>query len=156
MSCLPGRPVSGLVLVAQQGFQGVEPLRPEALVMREPAMRLCEPRRLEPTVMDPSGNAPTKQTGAFEHLDVLGGPGQGNGEGLGQLGHAPLTFGQTKEHGAARRVGERVEHGIEVRRSKLNHTVERVPPRPDCQPVGLGLSPARTVLTPGDDGPTCG
>ena len=53
------------------------------------------------------------QAGALQHLDVLGGGRQRDGEGLGELADRALAVGELRQHPPAGRVAEGVEDGAE-------------------------------------------
>src|SRR3546814_488837 len=72
------------------------------------------------------------QAGAFEHLDVLGGAGERDLERRGKLADGARLPGERLQHGAPRRIGEGLEHAIQVRAVRdigliVNHGVEYTP-----------------------------
>src|SRR5262249_31325788 len=54
------------------------------------------------------------ESGALEHLEVLGNRGLAHGEGLGELRRVYLTLRQSRQDGAARRIREGREGLIEL------------------------------------------
>ena len=63
------------------------------------------------------------ETGAFEHLYVLGHGLQADRERFGQLVHGAVAIGQMGEDGAPGAVGQRGEHDVEVVVGSSGHAV---------------------------------
>jgi hypothetical protein len=76
------------------------------------------------------------QAGMFERLDVFGGGGERNGEGLRELADRSLAAREFAQHPAAGDVAEGVKDGIQLRRLSFNHVVEYRGRLLDSQPFG--------------------
>src|SRR6266849_5746342 len=100
--------------VAQIVIQTIQALRPEPLVVRHPIGDILERRGRDPARPPLRLAATCNQTGVFQHLEVPGDGGHAHGKGRRQLCDRGLAGGQTREDGAASRVGESGEGGAEV------------------------------------------
>ncbi len=76
------------------------------------------------------------QTRPFQHLDVLRGRSQRDGEGLRQLADGPLAGGEFAQHAPAGGVAQRMKDMSQLRRLKINHVVEYMPVFWESQPSG--------------------
>jgi hypothetical protein len=110
--------------LAEVSLQGVELRIPEAAVVRDPFRRARQRLGGEAAAVDPALARPREQAGVLEDAEVLGDRGQGDGEGLGQLGDRRLALRETGQQRAARGIGERPERRVEGQR--LAHA--RLPP----------------------------
>src|SRR5688572_9559180 len=105
---LLGLVVLGRALEAGEGrVQAVEGALPEALVALHVLGRLLEGRSLEVAVAGGADPAAGDQSGALQHLQVLGDRRLAHREGLRQLGNARVAALEALEERTAGRVGER-------------------------------------------------
>src|SRR5215212_1925153 len=126
-ACAPCRSVSGPMvrypgshlLLIQMGLQGIQPLRPEAAVGREPGIDFSQPRWLQPVAamlfVDPRGH----QVRLPQHAQMLGDCGLTQREALDQLADAALTLAQLVQDAAAVWFSQNGEGRLHVR-SMLN------------------------------------
>src|SRR5215213_8140917 len=98
-------PVS-LLLLIEMGLQGIQPLRPEATVGRQPGIDFRQPRRPQPVAamlpVDPRGH----QVRLPQHAQMLGDGWLTEREALDQFADAALTLAQLVQNAAAVRFGE--------------------------------------------------
>ena len=92
--------------------------------MTEPFRAGMQRARIEPTGMHPALHLALDQPGAFEHLDVLRGPGQRDLERGSEFADGARLRSQLAQHRAAGRIGQRAEYGVEAFWILLNHMVE--------------------------------
>jgi hypothetical protein len=64
-----------------------------------------------------------EQAGGFENAEVFGDSGKGHRKRSGQSLDGGFALSESREDGAASRVGERAESGVQLRRGIVNHTV---------------------------------
>ncbi len=128
--------IFGGVLVAEQPFENIEAVGPEALIMSEPFVRAGERAGIEPADMGAAAHLAPDQAGMFERLDVLGRRRQRDGEGLGELAHRPFAVRKRAQHATSCGVAKRVEDGVELRGFKFNHMVEYAHAELESQPIG--------------------
>ena len=102
------------VLLAEEPFELVETVGPEALVEAEPLVRLRERSRFEAADMGAPAHLAADQTRALEHLDVLRRSRQRDRERLGELPDRAVAVGQLPQHPPPRGVAEGVEDGAEM------------------------------------------
>jgi hypothetical protein len=95
--------------------------------------------------LDPAAH----ETGAFEHLDVLGSGRERHAERRRQLADVALPGGKAAQHGAPGRIGQSVKHAVERSGLLLNHMVEHIGGASIGQPFGTISRPAGDgTLTP--------
>ena len=87
-------------------------------------MRLGQACGTQPAIPEAPGGALADQAGPLQHLDMLGSASERHGERLGQLSDAALAKRQVPDHGTPRRIGQRMEDGVEAGRFMLNHVVD--------------------------------
>ncbi|MNV93244.1 hypothetical protein D3C71_1879130 [compost metagenome] len=78
---------------------------------------------VEPADMRPAAHFAPHEAGALEHLDVFRRGGKRDGEGGCKLAHQPLARRQILQHRPPRRVGERMEYGVEPIVHIFNHII---------------------------------
>jgi len=64
-----------------------------------------------------------EQAGGFEHAEMLGDRGERHREGLGQFRDHGFAASETRQDGAARRIGQSGKGGIKRRGGIVNHMV---------------------------------
>src|SRR5262249_3446244 len=108
----------GLLLFVFAGLekllQGVQPPIPELLVALDPRRRTLHRSRHEPAVVDPPVLLAGEQPGMLEDAQVLRDRGERDVERRRELAYrrrGPLR--EVRNDGAARRVGQRAEGGVE-------------------------------------------
>lgn len=97
------------------GDQAVEPRLPEPTMFLEPAGGFAKRLGREPDPMRSTVHASVQQSCALEDLEVLRDARQRHAERLRELGHGGPILGEPLQNGASRRVGERGEHGAQLR-----------------------------------------
>ena len=95
---------------------------PENTVLLDPAGRLFHGLGNQRAAVHPAIHVPAKKAGGFEHAQVLGNGGEGDGERFGKLGNRRFAEGEAGEDSAARGIGESGKGGVEMGRI-VNHTV---------------------------------
>jgi len=103
-------------------LQLVETLGPDFAVLRDPVGGRSQAVHLDMTGPALTLASTRDETGAFEHLDVFGHGLEADRERLGQLVHRAVAVGEAGEDGAARTVGQRGEHHVEVVVGGSRHT----------------------------------
>jgi len=111
-------------VVLEIAVEGVEPLGPERAVALEPLLRRLHARTDKPAVVDAAAFLAGHQPGLFEDAKVLGHGRGRDAVGLGQFRDRGLAARQSREDGAADRVGERPERAVKMARTILNHMVK--------------------------------
>jgi len=89
---------------------------PELPMTGDPALRLAQRSGGEAQRMPSAVHGPLHQSGILEHSNVFGRTWLRDIERLAQFPCRALGLRQPGEHGPARRIRERAEHGIELRR----------------------------------------
>ena len=104
------------VLFAEELFEHIQTLGPEALVEAQPLVRALERSWIEAAEMGAPAHLALDQSGAFEHLDVLRSGRKRHCKGLGELADGSLTGGKLEKHLPARGIAQRVKDRPELRR----------------------------------------
>ncbi len=97
---------------------------PEAAVAGDPGVGLAHRAHDEPAAAHAAILAAVDQAGVFQDAQVPGDGGERNAEGAGQGADRLLPGRELRQHGAARRIGEGGERGVEGSRLILNHIVK--------------------------------
>lgn len=120
---------SGGVLGLEQGFEGVEFLAPEALVMADPLRAGMQRARVQPAGVHATLHLALDQPCAFEYLDVLGRARQRDVEGRGEFADGTRLRCEIAQHRAPRGIREGMKNVVESGRGFINHKVEYTPPQ---------------------------
>jgi hypothetical protein len=109
----------------QVAGERLEALVPEAAVAVEPLVGGFERRRHQTQVVDPPVAPAREQARPFEYPQMLGDRGLGHPKRARELGDRGFgAVGQTRDHRAPGRVGERMERGVESGGGRMvNHMV---------------------------------
>ena len=99
--------------------QPIKARRPHLFPLPQPAIRFGERFGVQAAQLHPPDLAARDQTGAFQHLHMLGGTGEAHRERLRQFADRLFAEREIGEHAPPSRVGEGVECGIE----SFNHVV---------------------------------
>lgn len=99
--------------MAKSGLQRVEPVHPESLVEAQPLLHGGEGSGLQPADMGTSAHLPADKAGPLQDADMLGGGGEGHGEGRRQFADVPFACGKILDHRAPCRIGKGVEDAIQ-------------------------------------------
>src|SRR3954470_16975609 len=94
--------------------EAVEARVPELAIALDPVVHLPPPARLDPARPPLRLAAARDETGALQHLEMLGDSGKAHGEWLGELRHRRFARHEPRENGAPRRIGEGREGGAEA------------------------------------------
>jgi hypothetical protein len=119
-----------MVLLLNKGFESIELIGPELLMVLEPGRRICKGLgfELQPEAPPVFRRADfSDQSGRFEHVDVFGDAGERHAKGLRQLGDAQAFFAELGQHPAPGTICEGRENAIEAIfrfAILLNHLVE--------------------------------
>ena len=113
-----------LLVTFQKIFQSVELIFPEMVVETHPFGRISQGLGLQAATAHAAFFVETAQPGIFEHSHVLQDSHQGHCMGSGQFTDGSFAFGQPRQDGSARRVGQRAKGGVEGRTLILNHMVK--------------------------------
>src|SRR6516162_1746975 len=100
--------------LAEVAVETAEAPLPVATVALGPLRHLAQRRRLQAAGPRLSAAPAAHESGALEHLQVLGDRRLAHGEGARQLHHTRLAGRQAREDGTARRIGERGEGVVEA------------------------------------------
>src|SRR6266545_904692 len=95
-----------LLQFLQVGVQAIEAFLPIAAIALEPLVGILERPRFEPAGAPLRLSRARDETGALQHLEVLGDGGQGHLEGLGQLRNGGFAGCQAREDSAPGGVGQ--------------------------------------------------
>ena len=93
--------------------EAIELFGPETAIAFEPVRRVAERRGVDPAAAPLRFAVARDQTGALQHLQVLGDGRQGHLEGMGELADRGLAEGEAGQDGPPRRVGESGKGGAE-------------------------------------------
>ena len=121
---------------AQEPFEHIEPVGPEALVEAQPLVGAGERSGVEAAQVGAAADLATDQPGVLQHLDVLGGGRERDREGFCQLAHRSLAAREVAEHLPPRGIAEGMKHRAEHRVFLFNHMVEYTDRERECQPIG--------------------
>ena len=124
------------VLLAEEPFEHIQTVGPEALVEAQPLVGAGERSGVEAAQMGAAAHLATDQPGVLQRLDVLRGGRERDSEGFRKLAYRSLATGEFAKHPPARGVAEGVKDGIQLRRLQFNHTVEYKCAFSENQPVG--------------------
>src|SRR5262245_61471467 len=103
------------VLRAEEAFEHLQPVGPEALVEAEPLVGAGERAGGEAAQMRAAAHLAPEQPGVLQHLDVLRGRRERDREGGCQLADRTRTLGEVAQHLPARGVAKGMKNGIELR-----------------------------------------
>jgi len=103
------------ILIAQQPFEHVEAIGPEALVEAQPFVSAGQRAGIEPAIMGPTAHIAPDQPCIFQGLDMLGGRGERYGEGLGKLADGAFPICEIAQHPPPGRVTQRMKDIVEGR-----------------------------------------
>jgi hypothetical protein len=106
---------------AEVGVELVEPLGPQAAMGLDPVHGGVQRLPLQVTGTELRLPTPGDQSRPLEHLQVLGDPGQAQGERLGQLVHRRVAGSEPGHDRPAGRVGERGERDVESLLERRRH-----------------------------------
>src|SRR5438445_10854352 len=93
-----------LILRAEEPFEHLQTVGPEALVEAQPLVGAGERSGVEAAQMSAPAHFATDQSGVLQSLDVLRGRGERHREGLSKLAYRSFTAGQFAKHPPARAV----------------------------------------------------
>jgi hypothetical protein len=138
----------------KKSLERIEAPGPEALIKREPRLRIGEWAGLKPAAVRATADSPMNESGALKYADVLGGGRERHRQRLRQFGDGPLSIGKTAKHVSPCRIGKRTEDAIQHARiggrtsptSHLllfNHMVYNIFVIRNSQPAGLRISPSK-------------
>jgi hypothetical protein len=103
-------------------FEGVEPARPELLVVGEPLLRLLHRGGIEPARHRATALAARDQAGAFQHVEVLEHGRQRHREGRGQRGDGEFRrLAKARQHGPPGRIRQGGKNAVEAIGLIVNH-----------------------------------
>src|SRR5687767_13550495 len=100
--------------MAEEPVELAEAVGPEALIGSQPFVGAGQRARLEPADMGSAADFAADETGAFEHLDMLGGACERDRERLGKLADRALAEREGVKHSPTRVVAQRVEDHIQT------------------------------------------
>jgi len=95
--------------------------------------------RVDPTSRFPALLHLRDEARALQYFEVLRDRGQGHLKRSGKLRNGVLFLCNPEEHGAAGRIGKRLERAIEGRRVKVNHMVEYISARAHLSTIWLSI-----------------
>ena len=104
------------VLLAEEPFEHIQTVGPEALVEAQPLVGAGERSGVEAAQMGAAAHLATDQPGVLQRLDVLRGGRERDSEGFRKLAYRSLATGEFAKHPPARGVAEGVKDGIQLRR----------------------------------------
>lgn len=100
----------------EQRLEALEVLLPESAIALEPVDGLAEGPCVDPARASLRVAAAGDEAGTLQHFEMLGDGRLTDGERLGKLRHRRFPRRQPSQDGAARRIGERGEGRVELRR----------------------------------------
>jgi len=112
----------GRWILAEETFEGIESAFPEAAVLGDPVFGLLQGSGSKLAEARAANLFLRDEAGLLEDADVLHHRGKGHAVRAGKVGHGSFAEHEGSEDGAARRVGEGAEGGIESC-GTLNHMV---------------------------------
>ena len=98
----------------QIGVEAIETFLEEPAIVFEPVVDVLERLRLDAAGAELRFAAARDQAGALQHLEMLGDRRQAHGERFCQFHDGGFAERQAGQDGAAGRIGERGEGGVEV------------------------------------------
>ena len=104
------------VLLAEEPFEHIQTVGPEALVEAQPLVGAGERSGVEAAQMGAAAHLATDQPGVLQRLDVLRGGRERDSEGFRKLAYRSLATGEFAKHPPARGVAEGVKDGIQLGR----------------------------------------
>ena len=103
------------VVLAEEPFEHIQTVGPEALVEAQPLVGAGERSGVEAAQMGAAAHLAADQPGVLQRLDVLRGGRERDREGFRKLAHRSLATGEVAQHLPARGVAEGMKDGIELR-----------------------------------------
>jgi len=98
----------------QIGVETIEAFLEEPAIVFEPVVDILQRLRLDAAGAELRLAAARDQAGALQYFEMLGNRRKAHGERLGQFHDGGFAERQTGQDGAAGRIGERGEGGVEV------------------------------------------
>ena len=124
------------VLCAEESFEHIQTVGPEALVEAQPLVGAGERSGGEATQMSAPAYLAMDQSGVLQCLNVFGGGRERHREGFSKLAYRSLTAGQFAKHPPAGGVAQGAKDCIQLRWLQFNHMVEYKSAPSKSQPIG--------------------